>query len=391
VTDPSRIAQDRPLQILISAGETSGDIHAARLVHALRSRTGAEFFGMGGPHMRDAGVETIVDSREVAVLGLAETITHIPAVLRALRRLEGEARLRKPHLAILVDSWGVHVRLAKRLKKQGIRLVYFISPQVWAWRKGRVRTIRGIFEKVLVIFPFEQAFYEREGVAAEFVGNPLVEEVRATKSRAEFALAHGLNASAPIITLLPGSRRSELRYHVPVLAAAIQELAADENLQFVVAAAPGMRNELELLRVTAAAVIVVENETYNALAAADCSVVASGTATVEAALLDAPCVVIYRLSWVTAEVVRRLMKTPYVAMINVIAGRLVAPELIQENFTVAKVVAEVRRLLDDSNARAQMISGLREVRARLGAAGAIERAADAIVTMLARNAPALPS
>jgi lipid-A-disaccharide synthase len=391
VTEPPNAKQDRPLQILISAGEASGDLHAARLVSALRACTGAIFFGMGGANMREAGVEILVDSQEVAVLGLAETLTHIPAVLRVLRRLELEARLRKPDLAIVVDSWGVHIRLAQRLKKQGTRLVYFISPQVWAWRRGRVHLIRGIFEKVLVIFPFEQEFYRREGVAAEFVGNPLVGEVRATKSRHEFAEAHVLDASRPIITLLPGSRRSELRYHVPVLAAAVQALAADKRLQFVVAAAPGMPlGELESLRTAAEVVRVVESETYNALAAADCSVVASGTATVEAALLGAPCVVIYRLSWLTAAVARRLMKTPYIAMVNVIAGRQVAPELIQENLTVANVAAEVRKLLDDPTGRAKMIAGLGEVRSKLGPAGAIERAADAIAAMLPKNATARP-
>jgi lipid-A-disaccharide synthase len=373
---------------MISAGEASGDLHAARLVRAVRARTGAQFFGMGGPQMRGAGVEIIVDSQEVAVLGLAETLTHIPSVLRVLYRLEEEARLRKPDLAIVVDSWGVHIRLAERLKKQGTRLVYFISPQVWAWRPGRVRIIRGIFEKVLVIFPFEQEFYQRAGVAAEFVGNPLVGEVRATKSRDEFAAAHGLDSSRPIITLLPGSRHSELRYHLPVLAETVQTLAADRSLQFVIAAAPGIAlSELEPLQAMAATVRVVEGETYNALAAADCSVVASGSATVEAALLGAPCVVIYRLSWLTAAVARRLVKTPYIAMVNVIAGRRVAPELIQENLTVANVVAEVRKLLGDSSVRVKMIDGLREVSAKLGPSGAIERAADAIAAMLAGHAP----
>jgi lipid-A-disaccharide synthase len=389
-----RISSDAPVhptQILISAGEASGDLHAARLVTALRARIGADFFGMGGMRMREAGVEILVDSQEVAVLGLAETLTHIPAVLGTLRRLEAEARLRKPALAIVVDSWGVHIRLAQRLKKQGTPVVYFISPQVWAWRRERVRLIRGIFKKVLVIFPFEQEFYRRQGVAAEFVGNPLVGEVRATKSRDEFARAHGLDSSRPIITLLPGSRRSELRYHVPVLAGAVQMLAADGNLQFVVAAAPGTPlGELEPLQNAAEVVRVVENETYDALAAADCSVVASGTATVEAALLGAPCVVIYRLSRLTAFVARRLVRTPYIAMVNVIAGRRVVPELIQENLTVANVGAEVRKVLGDPAARAEMIAGLGEVRSKLGPAGAIERAADSIAAMLPKNPAVRP-
>lgn len=373
---------------MISAGEASGDLHAARLVIALRARTGAEFFGMGGPHMRDARVEIIADSSEVAVLGLAETLTRIPAVLSVLRRLDAEFCRRKTDLAIVVDSWGVHEWLAKRLHKKGARLVYFISPQVWAWRESRVRIIRSIFERVLVIFPFEQEFYRRHGVAAEFVGNPLVDEVRATKSRTQFAESHELDPSRPIVTLLPGSRHSELRYHVPVLAEVMQALATDKDggPLFVVAAAPGIPSrEFEALR--AAGAKVVEGETYNALAAADCSVIASGTATVEAALLGTPCVVIYKLSWLTAAIVRRRVKTPYFAMVNLIAGRQVVPELIQENLTVPSVVEEVRKLLDNAGARQEMINGLREVSSKLGASGAIERAADAIVRMLGEQAP----
>lgn len=379
----------KPLQILISAGEASGDLHAARLVSALRTRIDAEFFGMGGPRMAAAGVQIIVDCGDVAVVGLAEAMGRIPAVFRALGKLEAEARRREPALAILVDSWGIHGRLARRLKKLGVRLVYFISPQVWAWRPGRVRAIRSIFEKVLVIFPFEEEFYERAGATAEFVGNPLVDEVKVTQTRKQFADRHGLDASKRVVTLLPGSRHSELKYHIPVLAEAMEKLASGGDIQFVVAAAPGMPlYEFEALRIAAPVVRIVENDTYNAMAAADCCVVASGSATVEAALVGTPFVVIYRLSRLTAAVARRLVKTPYVAMVNLIAGRKVVPELIQEDCTADNVTAEVRRMLADPGVGTKMREEFREVRAKLGPPGAIERAASAIAPLLAQGGAA---
>jgi lipid-A-disaccharide synthase len=377
------------LQILISAGEASGDLHAARLVSALRTRIDADFFGMGGPRMAAAGVQIIVDCGEVAVVGLAEAVGRIPTVFRALAKLEAEARRREPILSILVDSWGIHGRLARRLKKSGFRLVYFISPQVWAWRPGRVRAIRSIFEKVLVIFPFEEKFYESAGAAAEFVGNPLVDEVVVTQTREQFASRHGLDATKRVVTLLPGSRHSELRHHVPVLAETMEKLASDGDIQFVVAAAAGMPlYEFEALRIAAPVVRIVENDTYNALAAADCCVVASGSATVEAALVGAPFVVIYRLSRLTAAVARRLVRTPYVAMVNLIAGRKVVPELIQEECTAENVTAEVRRMLADPSVGAKMREEFRQVRAKLGPAGAIERTASAIASLLGQGCAA---
>jgi lipid-A-disaccharide synthase len=377
---------EKPLQILISAGEPSGDLHAARLAEALRARTCAKFFGMGGPRMRSAGVEIVVDCQEVAVFGLLEAWMRIPAVLRALRQLEEEARRRKPALAILTDSSGIHLRLAKRLKRQNIRLVYFISPQVWAWRRYRVRSIRKLFEKVLVIFPFEEGFYRNENIPAEFTGNPLVDEVHATQSRREFAAAHGLDASRPIITVLPGSRRSELKFHLPVLAETMRNLAGNAKLQFVVAAAPGFsRDAFAPLFSSGVPFTLVVDDTYNALAAADCAIVSSGTATVEAALLGAPMVVVYRLSSFTAALARWLVHTRTFAMVNLIAGRKIVPELIQSDFTSAKVAAEVRRLLENPEARRQMKSDLAEIRTKLGSGGAIERAADSIVRLLAEN------
>ena len=372
-----------PPEILISAGEASGDMYAAQLARALHGRTGAHLFGMGGPKMREAGVEILADASEIAVVGITEVLHRLPAVWRVWRKLEREALRRKPLLAITVDSPGFNFGLARRLKKHGTRIVYFISPQIWAWRPRRVRWIQRRFERVLVIFPFEEEIYRKAGVAVDFVGHPLVDSVRPQMTREQFAAQFGLDAMHPIVTLLPGSRPSEIRRSMPIIAEACARLQRDRPVQFALAIAPGLdghifdaceRPDLPITLVTGAA--------YDALAAADCAIVSSGTATVEAALLGAPMVVVYRLSGLTATIARRLVVTPLFAMVNLISGRQVVPELIQDKFTAEAVEVEVRRLLDSSEARERQKRDLAEVRQKLGAGGAIERAADVIASML---------
>lgn len=371
------------LQILISAGEASGDMYAARLAKELEARTSAHLFGMGGTKMRAAGVELVADASEIAVVGITEVIHRLPAVWRAWRRLEREAGRRKPALAITVDSPGFNFGLARRLKKHGIRNIYFISPQIWAWRPRRMRWIRERFERVLVIFPFEEALYRKAGVEANFVGHPLVDSVRAQMTREQFAERFGLDARRPMVTVLPGSRPSEIRRNMPIIVEACARLQQDHALQFVVAIAPELderifdaydRPDLRVARVADAA--------YDALAAADCAIVSSGTATVETALLGTPMVVVYRLSWLTATIARRLVVTPLFAMVNLIPGRQIVPELIQDRFTAEALENEVRRLLDSADAREQQKRELAEVRAKLGPGGAIERAAEIIAGML---------
>lgn len=373
-------------RILISAGEASSDMYAARLAKALRERTGAEIFGMGGPRMAEAGVDLIADYHEVAVVGIAEVLHKIPTVVRVQNRIAREAVKREAKLAILVDSPGTHLGVARRLKNHGIPVGYFIGPQVWAWRPGRVRVVKRLVKRMVVIFPFEEKIYRDAGVPVDFVGHPLVDVVHATMSREEFAARHGLDASRPIVTLLPGSRKSEMAQHyqrVMEACARLQE-SMGGRVQFVHAVAPNLKPEMLAacalppgLKVTR-----VEGETYNALAAADCAIVASGTATVEAALLGTPMVVIYRVTPITAAILRHMIRTPFIGMVNLIAGRQVAPELIQNGFTPEAVEAEVRRLLESEPARAEAKAGLAEVRAKMGPGGAIERAADIFAGML---------
>jgi lipid-A-disaccharide synthase len=374
-------------EILISAGEASSDMYAARLATALRARTGARLFGMGGKRMAEASVELIADYHQVAVVGISEVLHKIPTVVGVQRRIAAEAVRRRASLAILVDSPGTHLGVARRLKNNGIRVGYFIGPQVWAWRPGRVRVVKRLVERMVVIFPFEEEIYREAGVPVDFVGHPLVDVVRASMSRTEFPARHGLDAARPIVTLLPGSRRSEIERHYPLIMEACERLSGEAQnrgaIQFVLAAAPALGRDLFApYERPGVSVTRVEGSTYDALAAADCAIVASGTATVEAALLGTPMVVVYRVSPTSAFVLKRMVRSPFIAMVNLIAGRGVVPELIQDQFTSAAVVEEVRKLLESPVASEEMKAGLAEVRTKLGPGGAIERAADIFAGML---------
>ncbi len=369
--------------ILISAGEPSGEMHAARLAAALRARTGAHIFGLGGPRMREAGVELLADSTQVAVVGISEVVRRLPSVWMVYRQLVDEAARRKPDLAILVDFPDFNLRLARRLHQQGVRIVYFISPQVWAWRPKRVQLIKRLVSRVLCIFPFEEEFYLRAGVPVNFVGHPLVDAIHPKMTREQFAERYHLNATEPIVALLPGSRPGEIEHNLPGMLEACHQLERDRGYQFVLAAAPGIseKNMLDQARYDVQ-LHIVEGATYDALAAADCSMVSSGTATVEAALLSAPMVVVYRVSATTAFIARRLVRTPFFSMVNLIAGRRVVPELIQDAFTPDALAKEARWLLTSAEARATMRQDLAEVKRKLGPGGAIEKAAGIIAGML---------
>jgi lipid-A-disaccharide synthase len=372
-----------PIPLLISAGEASGDMYAARLAIALEKRMDVALFGMGGPQMRAAGVDVITDYSEVSVVGITEILSHLPSLMRAMRRLVREARRRKPPLAILTDFPGFHLRLARKLRPHGVRNIYYICPQFWAWRPWRVRVVRRRFAQALCIFPFEEAFFGNAGVPTKFIGHPLVGAVEATENREEFCRQQNLDASQPIVAILPGSRHAELTQHMPVIREACVRIQEQRPAQFVVAAAAQSDvSNLETGWNAALKIRVVEGQTYNALAAADAAIVSSGTATVEAALLDVPMVVVYRVTPLTALLAKPLVRTSYFSMVNLIAERGVVRELIQKDFTPAKVAQEVLRLLNAPAAREDLRAGLAEVRNRLGPPGAVDRAADAIAELL---------
>jgi len=378
-----------PIPLLLSAGEASGDMYAARLATALKQRLDVAIFGMGGPQMRAAGVEIITDYSEVSVVGITEVLKRLPSLVRAMRRVVQVAQLRKPALAILTDFPGFHLRLARKLRSQGIRNVYYICPQFWAWRPWRVNLVRRRFAEALCIFPFEEKFYADAGVPVKFIGHPLVGNVHATLTREVFCKKYGLQESGNIITVLPGSRRGEIAHHLPVLIEGLREIR--ERIpgppQIVVAVAPGL-DAVRLERNFPAEwkARFVPNDAYNALSASDLAIVSSGTATVETALLNKQMIVVYRLSPLTARLAKPLVRTKFFSMVNLIAGRTVVPELIQDDFTPQRLAAEAESLLSGSptdNPRVlEMLRGLQEVQKLLGPPGAVDRAVDEIARLV---------
>ncbi len=434
------------VRILISAGEASGEMYGAQLMEALRTcgsalrRTGegarphiscgnpeVEFFGVGGDKMRAAGCEIVVDSKDLAVVGITEILAHLPKIWGLFHKLIAEADRRKPDVAIVIDSPAFNWRLARQMHKRGIPVVYYVCPQFWAWRQGRVRLLRKYVNKALVIFPFEEKFYRDRGVEAEFVGHPLAELPKPSITRDQYAAENGLVAAKPWITLMPGSRVKEVRMNLPGMIESARLLGPE--YEFLLPVAPSLDEGFVRLMLSShpsktakgGAASTAENdnapaigttesralpaaapgqdlcgihlvpEALPALAHSRAGIIASGTATVEAALMDLPFVMVYRVSPLTHLLGRSTVKVPHFAMVNLIAGERVVPELVQEDFTAEKVTAEIRKILPESEARKKMLEGLKEVRRRLQGGQespihAVDRAAKAIFGMWqARN------
>lgn len=362
---------------MIIAGEASGDAHAAELITELRRRFPAlHFFGCGGERMAAAGCELLVHDRELAVMGLVEVVRHLPRLRRLLAKLKAALRERRPQGVILVDFPDFNLRLAAAAHELKIPVAYFISPQLWAWRSGRVKQIQRYVKRMICIFPFEEEFYERHGVQVAAVGHPLVERV--ARWRAE----HPVARDDRTVAVLPGSRQREVEMHLPVLTEAMQRLQATHGCKFVLPVAPHVSVESIRAMVPEGVQLLPGNEMYTALAQARMALVASGTATVETALLGVPMVVFYKLAPLSFQLGRRLVHTEHVAMVNLIAERGVVPELIQGAFTAAAITDWATRLLGDGPERQVQLDGLAEVRARLGPPGAISRAADAVAGAL---------
>ena len=368
---------------MVIAGEASGDKHAARLIGALRRLAPElewEVFGSGGAEMRAAGVETLVDIRELAIMGLLEVLGALPRFLRVFRQLRQAARERQPEAIILVDWPEFNLRLAKKLRRDGHRVFYYISPQIWAWRRYRIRTIRRHIEKMLVILPFEKEFYEKYGVDVEYVGHPLLDSVRVGSSREEFCQKHNLDPERKIIAFLPGSRHSEIRYILPPLLETITRLRdVHPDWQCVLPLARTL-SRAEVASVEG--LTIIENDTCNAIAAADLAVVASGTATLETAIIGTPLIVVYRASELNWRIFHPLIRVPWVGMPNLIAGRQIAPELLQSELNSERLMAEITALLGDPARLARTREEMGRVRELLGEANASERAAMSIINKL---------
>jgi len=378
-----------PTNLFISAGEASGEHYGALLIAALQDRLkdsalATSFFGMGGERMKAAGLECVVRSEEMAVMGLTEVIVHLPRIWREYRKLKQAVRDRPPSVAVLIDFPEIHFRLARQLHRLGVPVIFFVSPQLWAWKKKRIRLVQKYIDKMLVIFPFEEAFYRERGVEAEFVGHPLAELPPPSVSREEFASQNGLDPAKTWIGLLPGSRAKEIRDHLPTILQAARELTS--GYEFVIPLAPTLNKAQrdEVRRLVGAHGIglklrLVENARA-VLMHARASVVASGTATVEAALIGNPFVVVYRVSTLTFAIAKRVVKVPFVAMANLIAGKRIVPELIQDDFTAEKIVQEIEPLLPDGPLRQSMMEELAWVRGLLSP-----------VSQLSQSRPGAPS
>jgi lipid-A-disaccharide synthase len=383
-----------PRTVMIIAGEASGDLHGARLVQAMRRREpGLAFCGMGARELAGAGVELLFDAGRIAVVGLVEVLTHISDIFSAMSILTRRMREAPPDLLILIDFPDFNLHLANKAKKLGIPIFYYISPQVWAWRTGRVKTIGRLVDAMAVILPFEESFYRSRGVAAQYVGHPLLDSVRVTCNREEFCRRHGINPAHTLVGLLPGSRQREIASLLPDFLAAAKRLHGKYEQQFVfllpVAATISeddlWRNGLDIFA-ECIDIHLIHEDRYDMMAACDAVVAASGTVTLELAILGTPMVVVYRVSPHTYFIGRLLIRhMQFFSLVNLIAERLVVPELLQEEVTPANIEAELTRLLFDEKAGREVRQGLTEVRVKLGDAGASAQAADLALKLLDRQ------
>ncbi len=371
-------------RLLLSCGEASGDLYAGALMRALNELApGISVAGLGGPAFEQAGGEVLVDYRGLSVTGFTEIVARLPQLRAARARLLAYAREQRPDALVVIDYFGFNGRLARDVHALGIPVIYYISPQIWAWRPGRIKLIRAVTSKMLVIFPFEEQLYRDAGVDVEFVGHPLIDLAHARTSRAALLSRLGLDPAAPLVGVLPGSRTSELRRILPGLVEAAERIRASvPGVQFVFARAPHLDDRLfePARRLSGAA--FVEGETDAVLAASDIVLTASGTATVQAALHDRPMVVVYRVSPLEYALGRRFLKVDTFAMVNLIAGRRVVPELIQDDFTAEAVAREAVSMLTDAARTAQIRQGMADVRAQLGGPGGSRRAAQAILNLI---------
>jgi lipid-A-disaccharide synthase len=375
--------------IMLSAGETSGDLHGGTLCRALRDLAPeVALLGMGGPRMAAAGMEVVVDPLAHAVVGTSEAVSRLPALYRAYRTLVRRLREAPPRALVVIDFPEFNMRLARQARRAGVPVVYFIPPQVWAWRRGRVRLIARLASRVLAVFPFETPLYQAAGVAVDYVGHPILDVLPPGLDRARARAALGVAPETTLVGLFPGSRREEIARLLPAMLDAARRLAAAPAAgapRFALGLAPSVERRVVdgLLAETQAAggpaVDVVAQRTYEVMAAADAILIASGTATLEAALLGAPMVVCYRVSRVTEMISRALIHIPWISLPNIIAGRAVVPELLQDEATGERLAAEARRLLSDPAVAAAQRAAFADRRGRLGEPGVGRRAARAVL------------
>jgi lipid-A-disaccharide synthase len=370
-------------RILIVAGESSGDLHGSNLVKALTEKTmETEIFGIGGPLMKSAGVSVKYDLTGMAVVGFIEVLRHLSSFRTIFRNLLAIVDANRPDVAILIDYPGFNMRLAKELKKRNIPVVYYISPQIWAWGMNRIKLIREYVDRMIVIFEFEKEIYEKYGVPVSFVGHPLLDGVRPTMPDAEFRKKFLIPDNAILVAILPGSRRTEVRKILPIMVKAARILhGKSKDIQFIIARAPSVDRAtyIDILKDIYLPIQIVDDKTYDCINVSDMAMVCSGTATLETAILQKPMVIVYKVSFTTWLMLKPIIKTPNIGLVNVVAGEKIVNEFLQYDAVPGKIARECWELLTDSRRTARIKEKLGIVKSKLGRPGASNRAADVIV------------
>lgn len=373
-------------RILIISGELSGDQHAAKLVStALQIDPTLYFFGMGGEHMRQAGVDILVENTSLAVVGVVEILSHALPIYRAFKTLRQAIRQQPPDLVVLIDYPGFNLRFAKIAKKAHIKVLYYISPQIWAWKKHRIHTIRKWVDKMLVIFPFEETLYQNAGISVEYVGHPLAGEVRPSMDYLTARAYFQIPQQARVIGLLPGSRKGEIKRLLAVILQSAEELKRKyPDLLFILPLASSLTSAdiAPYLQDVNLPIQIVSHQFYNAMQLCDAAIVTSGTATLEMALLDIPMLIIYKTAAITYYLAKQVLKIPYIGLCNIVADQMIVQEFIQKDATPTKITAEISRILDDANYRKIMLENLLTVKEKLGGKGGSRQAAEALMALL---------
>ena len=401
MTDPTetdsqnhQLLPDHQPCIMMVAGEASGDVHAAALLRSLKKRVpGLTAFGMGGPKLREAGLDAVFDSSEISVMGLVEVIPKLFSIMRILRALGNEAAARRPDLAVLVDVPDFNLRLARRLKKLGIPVVYYVSPMFWASRPWRVRSIRRLVDKMLCILPFEEPWLRERGVDALYVGNPVLDALPPPGDVSGFRARVGLAGASRVLTVIPGSRPSEIARVLPVMCEAVCGLLRRwPDMKLLVPRAPALREGFleEIFSRFGLSPTYIEGRVCDAVGAADAAIVCSGTAALEAGLMLRPFVVVYRVQWISALVFRLIRTVDHISLVNILAGREIIPELFQKDCTPEKIEEKIAAFFEDDDLRGRTCAALKKVRDDLGTPGASDKAAAAVAGVL-ENIGRLPA